>query len=179
MIQLATAIVPPPSSVHTRVFYLHWWNICICPLLRLCYPQSGIPQHSPPHSYQHISSVKITNLCVCNVAAEWQSDDETNIRVRCIKWPVIISPGSTDTGECYNCYNMLVIQIEFITLGEPKKVSEMNKTLLSHFRDIFLWFKNIQNTEILVWQMSHFCKRLSMLSEVRPWVELAQNGPSH
>ena len=88
----------PLLSPHTRVLsslVKHLYLSTAPPPL----PQSGIPQHSPPHSYQHISSVKITNLCVCNVAAEWQSDDETNIRVRCIKWPVIISPGSTDTGS--------------------------------------------------------------------------------
>ena len=111
MIQLATAIVPPPSSVHTRVFYLHWWNICICPLLLLRSPQSGIPQHSPPHSYQH-SSVKITNLCVCNVAAKWQSDDETNSESEVYQVTSYNQPWVHWYGECYNCYNMLVIKIK-------------------------------------------------------------------
>ena len=99
MIQLATAIVPPPSSVHTRVFYLHWWNICICPLLLL---------RSRSQEYRNTVLLTLISILVpwkslIFVSAMWLLSDRVmmrqTVRVRCIKWPVIISPGSTDTGS--------------------------------------------------------------------------------
>ena len=101
----------PLLSPHTRVLsslVKHLYLSTAPPPL----PQSGIPQHSPPHSYQHISSVKITNLCVCNVAAEWQSDDETNSESEVYQVTSYNQPWVHWYGECYNCYNMLVIKIK-------------------------------------------------------------------